>query len=159
MLILKKKLTIPENLSRLFNLLIIPSKKQLIFFLVHVSLHNYCRKIRENISLQKLFSSKDVTRCLCWVTAKKMKISIKDLVTFTEGILNWKLHFLCSRFLKLNPEILYFQNHLILCLKLYLLTLLETAKCLGCLKIWAKNIEKRWVKRRKYIKRYWKRNR
>ena len=140
LLILKKKLIIPENLSRLFNLLIIPSKKQLIFFLVHVSLHNYCRKIRENISLQKLFSSKDVTRRLCLATASKMKISINDLVTFTKENPKWKT--LCSGFLKLNPEILYFQNHLILCLKLYLLTLLETAKFLGCLKIWAKNIEK-----------------
>ena len=29
-------------------------------------------------------------------TAQKMKFSIKDLVTFTEEILNGKLHFLCS---------------------------------------------------------------
>ena len=29
---------------------------------------------------------------------KKMKFSIKDLVTFTEEILNGKLHFLCSVF-------------------------------------------------------------
>ena len=29
-------------------------------------------------------------------TAQKMKISIKDLVTFTEEILTGKLHFLCS---------------------------------------------------------------
>ena len=29
-------------------------------------------------------------------TAQKMKFSIKDLVTFTEEILNRKLHFLCS---------------------------------------------------------------
>ena len=29
-------------------------------------------------------------------TAQKMRFSIKDLVTFTEGILNGKIHFLCS---------------------------------------------------------------
>ena len=29
-------------------------------------------------------------------TAQKIKFSIKDLVTFTEEILNGKLHFLCS---------------------------------------------------------------
>ena len=29
-------------------------------------------------------------------TAQKMKFSIKDLVRFTEEILNGKLHFLCS---------------------------------------------------------------
>ena len=37
------------------------------------------------------------TKCL--ITAQKMKFSIKfsaDLVTFTEEILNGKLHFLCS---------------------------------------------------------------
>ena len=30
------------------------------------------------------------------ITAQKMKFSIKDLVTFTEEILNRKLYFLCS---------------------------------------------------------------
>ena len=34
-------------------------------------------------------------------TAQKMKFPIKDLVTFTEAI-NGKLHFLCSRFFKLD---------------------------------------------------------
>ena len=29
-------------------------------------------------------------------TAQKMKLSIKDLLTFTEEIFNGKLHFLCS---------------------------------------------------------------
>ena len=40
-------------------------------------------------------------------TAQKMKFSIKDLVIFTEDILNGKLHFLCSvkaiQFLNCNP--------------------------------------------------------
>ena len=30
------------------------------------------------------------------ITAQKMKLSIKDLVTFTEEILNRKFYFLCS---------------------------------------------------------------
>ena len=31
-----------------------------------------------------------------YITGQKMKFSIKDLVTFTEEILNAKLHFLCN---------------------------------------------------------------
>ena len=30
------------------------------------------------------------------ITAQKMKFALKDLVTFTEEILNGKLHFLCG---------------------------------------------------------------
>ena len=41
------------------------------------------------------------TKCL--ITAQKMKFSIKfsaDLITFTEEILNGKLHFLCNGYFK-----------------------------------------------------------
>ena len=38
--------------------------------------------------------TKTITRGI--KTAQKIKFSIKDLVTFTEEILNGKLHFLCS---------------------------------------------------------------
>ena len=40
-------------------------------------------------------------------TAQIMKFSIKDLVTFTEEILNGKLHFLCSEN-ELEQSFLYF---------------------------------------------------
>ena len=46
------------------------------------------------------------------ITAQKMKFSIKfpaDLVTFAEGILNQKLHFLCSVYLLSNFLIVAYQ--------------------------------------------------
>lgn len=59
-------------------------------------------------------------------------------------------------FLKLSLEIIYFQNYFIRCLKLYVLTLLETANFLGYVK---ESYEPKILKkRRKYIKCYWKRN-
>ena len=39
------------------------------------------------------------------VTPQKMKFSNKDLVTITEEILNGKLHFLCSVWVRKNPRI------------------------------------------------------
>ena len=46
--------------------------------------------------LKALLSFKKTIHVTSSLTAQKMKFSIKDLVTFTEKILNVKLHFLCS---------------------------------------------------------------
>ena len=53
-----------------------------------------------------------------YYTAQKMKFFIKDLVTFTEKILNEKLHFLCSVstiatiIKQLHPKIIFLEEQL-----------------------------------------------
>ena len=39
---------------------------------------------------------KGLSPSMSYVTAEKMKFSIRDFFTFSEEILNGKLHFLCS---------------------------------------------------------------
>ena len=47
------------------------------------------------------------------ITAQKMKFSFKDLVAFTEEMLNGKLHFLCSVWVQKNPRlfVLFFDKN------------------------------------------------
>ena len=44
---------------------------------------------------------------LHFLTEMKLKFSFKDLVTFTEEILNGKLHFLCSARLSSDSKLLH----------------------------------------------------
>ena len=66
--------------------------------------------IKDVLSNQFLFAEKTSTYCHSYslifiisnVTAQEIKFSIKDLVTFTEEILNGKLHFLYSMYFSAN---------------------------------------------------------
>ena len=54
---------------------------------------------KRSLTEVRLFSTK-YESCAIFqqITAQKMKFSIKDLVIFTEEILNGKLYFLCNEF-------------------------------------------------------------
>ena len=60
--------------------------------------------------LKNIFSNKPppvAASDLKTYTVQKMKFSIEDLVTFTEEILNGKLHFLCSVSTEVQPGLYY----------------------------------------------------